>query len=63
MFRVTARSTTHWKTWCLGAQPLRVSEIVFEFVFVVGDAIEFQDCIGGGHGARHTGQRADGTRV
>jgi hypothetical protein len=34
---------------------------VCSFVFVVADAIEFEDCVVGGHGARGTGQRADGT--
>jgi hypothetical protein len=33
------------------------------FVFVVVDAIELKDCVGGGRGARDPGQRADGAGV
>lgn len=38
---------------------------MFELVFVVVvvDAIEFEDCVGGGHGARGTGQGTDGAGI
>lgn len=32
-------------------------------MFVVVDAIEFEDCVGGGHGVRGPGQGADGAGV
>lgn len=32
---------------------------MLKFVFVVIDAVEFEDCVRRGHGARGTGQRAD----
>lgn len=42
-----------------------MSVCMFELVFVVVvvDAIEFEDCVGGGHGARGTGQGTDGAGI
>lgn len=40
-----------------------MSVSVLELMFVIGDAIELEDCVGGCHGARATGQGADGTGV
>lgn len=42
---------------------MSVDVSVLEFVLAVADAIKLEDCGGGGHGARGTGQRADGTGV
>lgn len=42
---------------------IRVSMSMSEFMSVVVDAIEFEDRVGGGHGARGTGQGTDGAGV
>lgn len=61
MLEVATRSTTRRVRWRLGDWATSVS--MLELMFVIGDAIELEDCVGGSHGAKATGQGTDGNGI